>query len=209
MSIGPEQENLLAEALKGDRGALIELLEALGPMVRARIEPKIGAHLKPLIEADDIMQVTYLEAVTRLDTFKSGGAKGFLAWVTRIAENNLTDAARAADAAKRPDPRKQITGGDAQSSMIAMVEHLGMTVTTPSRVAARGEAVGALERTLAKLPDDYARVIRLYDLEQWSAAEVGEEIGRTEGAVYMLRARAHDRLRELLGTESRYFTKLG
>ncbi len=209
MSISQEHEDLLARAVKGDRGALIDLLEALGPMVRARIEPKIGAHLKPLIEADDIMQVTYMEAVTRLDSFKSGGAKGFLAWVTRIAENNLTDAARAADAAKRPDPRKRITGGDAHSSMIAMVEHLGMTVTTPSRVAATGEAVSALERTLAKLPEDYAKVIRLYDLEQWSAEEVAEEIGRSEGAVYMLRARAHERLRDLLGSESRYFTKIG
>ncbi len=209
MSVTKEHEDLLAKALKGDRGALVDLLEALGPMVRARIEPKIGAHLRPLIEADDIMQVTYLEAVTRLSSFKTGGAKGFLAWVTRIAENNLTDAARAADAAKRPDPRKRITGGDAHSSMIAMVEHIGMTVTTPSRVAARGEAVGALERTLARLPEDYAKVIRLYDLEQWSAAEVAEEIGRSEGAVYMLRARAHERLRDLLGTESQYFTKLG
>jgi len=209
VSISQEHEDLLARAVKGDRGALIDLLEALGPMVRARIEPKIGAHLKPLIEADDIMQVTYMEAVTRLDSFKSGGAKGFLAWVTRIAENNLTDAARAADAAKRPDPRKRITGGDAHSSMIAMVEHLGMTVTTPSRVAATGEAVSALERTLAKLPEDYAKVIRLYDLEQWSAEEVAEEIGRSEGAVYMLRARAHERLRDLLGSESRYFTKIG
>ncbi|MEQ8770269.1 MAG: RNA polymerase sigma factor [Phycisphaerales bacterium] len=209
MSVSQEHEDLLAKALKGDRAALIDLLEAFGPMVRARIEPKIGAHLRPLIEADDIMQVTYMEAVTRLDSFTSGGAKGFLAWVTRIAENNLTDAARAADAAKRPDPRKRITGGDANSSMIAMVEHLGMTVTTPSRAAATGEAVSALERTLARLPEIYAKVIRLYDLEQWPVDEVAEEIGRSEGAVYMLRARAHERLRDLLGSESQYFTKIG
>lgn len=204
-----EHERLLERAKAGDRDALIELLEALGPVVRRRIEPKIGAHLRSLIEADDIMQVTYLEAVTRLDSFTSGGAKGFLAWVTRIAENNLLDVARAADAAKRPDPRKRIGGGDAASSMVAMVEQLGMTVTTPSRVAARSEAVDALERTLSRLPEDYAKVIRLYDLEGWSAEDVGEELGRSEGAVYMLRARAHDRLRDLLGSESKFFTKIG
>lgn len=209
MSIKPEHEALLSQALGGDRGALVSLLEELAPMVRARIEPKIGAHLRPVVECDDIMQVTYLEVVTRLETFKGGGASGFLAWVTRIAENNLIDAGRAASAAKRPDPRKRVRDRSGEESMVAMVEHLGMTVSTPSRAAARGEAVDALERTLDRLPEDYARVIRMYDLGGESIEDVAEALGRSEGAVYMLRARAHERLRDLLGTESRYFTKIG
>lgn len=193
----------------GDREALVTLLEGVAPMVRARVEPKIGAHLRPVIEIDDIMQVTYLEVVSRLKSFKGGGASGFLAWVTRIAENNLIDAGRAAAAAKRPDPRKRVREPSGEESMVAMVEQLGMTVTTPSRAAARGEAVDALERTLDRLPDDYATVIRMYDLGGHSIEEVAEALGRSEGAVYMLRARAHERLRDLLGTESRYFTKIG
>lgn len=209
MELTQDHERLLDGALAGDRAALVDLLEALGPIVRRRIEPKIGAHLKPLIEADDIMQVTYMEAFTRLPSFTTGGAKGFLAWITRIAENNLTDAARAAEAAKRPDPRKRITGGSHEDSMVAIVEQLGMTVTTPSRVAARGEAVDALDRVLNKLPADYAKVVRMYDLEGCGIEEVAQELGRSQGAVYMLRARAHDRLKELLGSESRYFTKIG
>lgn len=205
----PEQDRLLIEALAGDRGSLVELLESIAPIVRARLEPKIGRHLRSMVEADDIMQVTYLEVVTRLDSFKTGGVKGFLAWVTRVAENNLTDVARAADAAKRPDPRKRVQDPGGEGSMVAMVEQLGMTVTTPSRAAATNEAVDALDRVLARLPDDYATVIRMYDLEGRAIDEVADELGRSEGAVYMLRARAHDRLRDLLGSESRYFTKLG
>ena len=205
----PEYDELLTKATRGDREALVELLEAIAPQIRGRIEPKIGRHLRSIVDADDIMQVTYLEVVTRLDSFKSGGAKGFLAWVTRIAENNLTDAARAAEAAKRPDPRKRVQEPSGEASMVAMVEQLGMTVTTPSRAAAKNEAVDALERVLTRLPEDYAKVIRMYDLGGQDIEDVAEELGRTPGAVYMLRARAHERLRDLLGSESRYFTKIG
>jgi RNA polymerase sigma factor (sigma-70 family) len=81
-----------------------------------------------------------------------------------------------------------------------------MTTTTPSRQAARREAVEILERTLAKLPTDYAKVVRLYDLECRPIAEVARELGRSEGAVYMLRARAHEWLRETMGTESQFFS---
>lgn len=209
MSVTPEHEALLTKAMAGDRGALVEMLESIAPIVRGRIEPKIGRHLRSIVDVDDIMQVTYLEVVTRLGSFKSGGAKGFLAWVTRIAENNLTDVARAADAAKRPDPRKRVREPSNEGSMIAMVEQLGMTVTTPSRAAATNEAVSALERVLGQLPEDYAKVIRMYDLEGQDIEDVADELGRSSGAVYMLRARAHERLRDLLGSESQYFTKIG
>ncbi len=62
---------------------------------------------------------------------------------------------------------------------------------------------------LAKLPPDYATVIRLYDLQGKPIAEVAADLGRSEGAVYMLRARTHDRLRELLPGESKFFSAVG
>jgi RNA polymerase sigma factor (sigma-70 family) len=92
--------------------------------------------------------------------------------------------------------------------MIAMVEALGITVSTPSLVAARGEAVRCIHDALERLPKDYARVITMYDLQGRSIEELSHELGRSKGAVYMLRARAHEHLRDLLGSESRYFTKV-
>jgi len=199
---------LLAKALDGDQASLVELLESVGPRVRGRIDPKIGRHLRITVDVDDVMQVTYLEAVTRIDSFE-GDLPGFVAWLTRIAENNVIDAGRMAEAAKRPNPRNRVTGGSNAESMVALVEAIGATVTTPSKVAAANEIGGALERSLAKLPEVYARVIRLYDLKGMNAASVGQELGKSEGAVYMLRARAHDRLRDVLGSESQFFTVHG
>ncbi len=87
------------------------------------------------------------------------------------------------------------------------VEPPGTVGTTPSRHAARGEAHTALERAIAQLPEAYERVVRMYDLECRPAEEVAEALQRSVGAVFMLRARAHERLHEVMGDTSKYFTR--
>ena len=54
-----------------------------------------------------------------------------------------------------------------------------------------------------------ATVVRLYDIEGRSGPEVATTMGRSRGAVVMLRARAHDRLAELLGSGSKFFSDSG
>lgn len=208
MTTDPKHEQLLSAAQGGDRKALASLLEALGPRVRGRIEAKITPALRSLLEADDVMQVTYMEVVLRLKSFTGGGASGFLAWMTRLAENNLIDAVRALEAAKRFDPRKRITP-TRDESMTALVNMLGVTMTTPSRVVAKDEAGGILEVALRALPPDYERVVREYDLNGRSMTELAEAMKRSEGALYMVRARAHDRLKEILGSDSKFFSTPG
>jgi RNA polymerase sigma-70 factor (subfamily 1) len=202
MPIPPDHETLLTNARAGDRAALVALLEALGPQVRQRIALKIPPTLRAQLDEDDVMQVTYLETVLRLDRFTGGGASGFLAWLSRLAENNLIDAVRAMESAKRPDPSKRVStggGGNHGESVVALVELLGATTSTPSRHAAKGEAARFLEAALITLPPDYQKVVRLYDLEGKAPKEVAVEMGRSQGAVFMIRARAHERLREALG----------
>jgi DNA-directed RNA polymerase specialized sigma24 family protein len=46
----------------------------------------------------------------------------------------------------------------------------------------------------------------MYDLEGRSVQEVSASLHRTPGAVYMLRARAHRELAELLGMPSQFFS---
>jgi RNA polymerase sigma factor (sigma-70 family) len=87
-----------------------------------------------------------------------------------------------------------------------MLEMLGATSATPSRAAALNESRTLLESAIARLPADYAMVVQLYDLEGNSIAEVAVAMKRSAGAVHMLRARAHDSLRELLGRESIFFS---
>lgn len=199
--------DLLTKAIGGDQPAMAELLRRQGPVVRARLASKMSAVWQSALDVDDVMQVTYLEAFMRITQFQPRHEGSFLAWLTLVAENNLRDAIKELERQKRPNPRNRVQAGAGDDSYVALVEMLGATMTTPSIQAARGELKGALDQALQKLPADYAKVIRMYDLEGRDAAEVAKEIGRSPGAVYMLLARAHDRLKDVLGNESRYFTR--
>ncbi len=207
MSSDAQLDALVVSALAGDVDALVKALEAIAPRIRARISPKIPAAYQSMIDADDVMQVTYGEAYSKIRRFRAGDADAFASWIATLAENNLIDALRSMDAAKRPGPRRRIEKpGMAEDSMAALVDLLGVTATTPSIVAMRGEAGNILMQSINKLSPDYAAVIQLYDIQGMSAAEVALRIGKSEGAMYMLRSRAHERLREFLGKESRFFS---
>jgi RNA polymerase sigma-70 factor, ECF subfamily len=209
MSDATDSDQLLANAMAGDRGALADLLERIGAELRPRIAGKISKRWNSVLDADDVMQVTYMEAILQIDRFSHGGVDGFRAWLTRLAEHNLIDAVRGLEAAKRPNPSRRVQARPSSESMSDLVAMLGATYTTPSRVAARGEANHFLDGALNKLPADYGRVIRMYDLEDKPIEEVAQELGRSAGAVYMLRARAHERLREAMGTAANYFSTPG
>lgn len=202
---------LVRSASEGDEGALSALLRHSGPGLRAHLASRIGPVWRSSLDEDDVLQVTYLEAFLRVRSFRPpegpGAADAFFAWLRRVADNNLTDAIRGLESAKRPNPKNRVTGGGTmEESFVALVEVLGATSTTPSRVAARDEAGALMRQTMEGLPPDYERVISLYDLQGKSPAEVAREMGRSQGAVFMLRARAHDKLKELLGSESRFFS---
>ena len=103
------------------------------------------------------------------------------------------------EAAKRGGGRQPVSvhGTDA-------VRELPASTSTPSRHVARGEAVAALHRAIRRLPRAQRRVVQLYDLDQRSAGEVGTAMSRSIGAIFMLRARAHRRLCEIMGNASDY-----
>jgi len=200
----PAQEEYVAQAVRGDRDALAGLLERYGPQVRGGL--KISPKWQGCVDADDVMQVTYLEAFLHVRDFRPGGPGSFPAWLRRIAENNLRDAIRALERDKRPSPQNRAQLPPAEESYVALVEQVAGTSTTPSRVAAAGEVKELVEAALRQLPADYEKVLRLYELEGRSGPETAALMGRSHGAVKMLLARARDRLRELLGSGSKFFS---
>lgn len=192
---------LLERATSGDEDALCQLLEIVGADVRRQlvISPKWNGQ----IEVDDVMQITYLEAFLRILDFKPMTMAAFTGWLRRIAQNNLRDAVDALSAEKRPQNR--VRPASLEDSCFQFFDKMVGTTTTPSRSASRREIQQTVLSALEKLPPDYAKVLRLFDLEGKSGQEVAAEIGRSPGAVRMLLARARDRLRELLTSSSALF----
>ena len=196
---------LVAQAVGGDRAALSALLRTHGPHVRAVLTGRIPTHLRGVLSEEDVMQVTYMDSLMGIRRFQPEGAGSFAAWLARIAENNLLTAIEMLEAQKRPDPRKQVSPAQGDDCYAALLDTLQSDGTTPSRFAARHEERTILENAIARLADPHQKVVRMYDLEGRSGTQVAAALRRSEGAVFMLRARAHQHLRELLGSAMQFF----
>lgn len=197
-----DDEQLLTAAHRGDREALGVLLERHAADLREKVQGRIPMRHQSMVAADDILQVTYLEAVLRFATFKASGPGAFGGWLYCIAEHNLLDAIRELEAGKRPDPTKRVQPRG-EDSVVALYDLLTGTTTSPSGQCAKREATELLRACLKRLPEDYRQVVQLYDLEYQTVSEVAARMNRSTGAVFMLRARAHERLRELLPAASK------
>jgi len=199
-----EQANsMVTKAVGGDADALGELLEHFGPQVGAAL--RVGRRWQSMIDIGDVMQVTYLEAFLQIGRFDVARSGSFLRWLRTIAANNLRDAIRGLGGRDRPPIELRLSAPAPRSiedSASEFVEQLGYTTTTPSRIARRDEAGRILLAAMDRLPSDYREVVRRYDLDGMPIGDVASSIGRSAGAVHMLRARAHARLKELLGEYS-------
>lgn len=205
-SAAESDADLLQRAAARDADALRILLKRHGPQVRNAIRGKIDTRWRSILDEDDLMQVTYLEAFLHIDQLNARTADSFTGWLIRIANNALLDAVKGIESQKRPHPARRVQTPDHESSCAALIELLGATTTTPSRYAAGNEAGRSIEAALKTLPEDYGTVVRQCDLEGKSAAEVSALMGRSIGAVHMLRARAHAALQTRLGASSNFFS---
>ena len=207
--MGSSNGDLLSQAGAGDREALMALLEKHSPMVRRRMERKIPRRWRAIVTVDDLMQQTYIDAFLGIEQCEARDEETFAAWLLRLAKCNLLDVLRMLRAEKRGGGRKRIEPRNPDDSFTALYEMLGgATRTTPSRQLARDEACAALRLALQRLPCTYRRVVEMYDIEGRSVKDIAAAFGRSCGAVYMMRARAHRLLAELLGHESQFLSTL-
>lgn len=196
---------LVRRAVAGDENALAGLLRMHGPAVERSLQ--IGEVYRSMIDTADVMQVTYLEAFLQIDRYDLTKGDQFEAWLRQIAQNNLRDAIRGLERQKQPPPRNRINPANRDESLVDLYDLLGHgTSATPSRDLRRNEVCGFLHRAIDALPERYGQVVRLYDIEGRSIAEVAQAVGKSPGAVHMLRARAHDRLRADIGNSSQFFS---
>ncbi len=197
-------EKLTVTAVAGDREALRRLLRRHDGHLRRVLAGGIRPTHRSAFDVDDVLQVTYLEAFLQIGQFSRNRSASFRAWLTKIAENNLRDAVRELGREKRPPRNKQLMLSNVYDSSVALFGVLAGSASTPTKHLAAKDAVSLLEEALRRLPPDYETVVRLNDLEGLPACEVAEAMDRSVGSVYMLKARAHERLAVLLGSRSKF-----
>jgi RNA polymerase sigma factor (sigma-70 family) len=199
--VAEPEGKLIAQAVAGDRDALAQLLRTHGPRLRQHLQ--ISRTWRDSLDVEDVLQVTYLEAFLRIRQLVAREPTAFARWLRTIAENNLRNAIKELGRSKRANPRRRVRSLTPDKSTALLLERVARTSMTASRVVTNRESQEVLRQAIARLPRTYRTVVELCDLEGKSPAEVARTLGRSAGAVHMLRARAHHRLAEILGSRSR------
>jgi RNA polymerase sigma-70 factor (ECF subfamily) len=200
-TVRSEPEQLLRLARAGSGRALGQLLEQHGNYLRLLARLQIGRYLQSKVDAEDLVQDTFLEAHRHFPRFRGQTEPEFAAWLRQILAAALANLVRRYIGTKGRDVRleRDIAAGLDQSSRI-LDQGLVDPRSSPSQQAARSEQAVTLADALAQLPPDYRDVIVLRQLQGLPFAQVAEQMGRSEDSVQKLWIRALANLRRLLGS---------
>ena len=171
----------------GDPQALAALFEAYAD----RIYRLALSLLRDPSAAEDIVQETFVSAITHLDRFEGRSSLG--TWLYRVGYNASLDWLRR----RRDEPLPPDEPGD-EGETVPLPRSLVEWTLTPESRQAEGEIAAELDRAIGGLPESLRVVFLLRDVDELSTQETAEALGLTEGAVKVRLHRARLALREKL-----------
>ncbi len=180
--IGDDTESsLVARAIQGDQLAFTELYERYVERVYRYISLRTG---NP-IEAEDTVSNVFLKAWRSISRFKPQREASFAAWLFRLAHNEVVDSYR------RP---RDLVSLDFAGDLSIGESPIG----NPERQIEWRLTMAELSGALGALTSEQREVILLRFVEDLSAREVGEIMGKREGTVRGMQFRAIEALRRAL-----------
>ncbi len=176
-----ESESQLIERAKTDPQAFGELYEQYVDRIYNYIYYRIGNHH----DAEDLTARTFFRALDHMDRYVDRGVP-FSAWLYRIAHNLVANW-------HRDRSRRKLISLDG-------LLHLSEPGSSPEHEVERREAQESLRAAIRRLPADRQQLLILKFGEHLSNAEIGQIMGKTEGAIKSLYHRTLIALRDDLRT---------
>jgi RNA polymerase sigma-70 factor, ECF subfamily len=183
----PGDDILLTRAAQGDLDAFGQLYERYVERIFNYIYYRTGS----IYDAEDLTEKVFMRALRHIGNYRDQGLP-FSAWLYRIAHNLVANWHR--DNSRR----KEIPLDD---SLL-----VGQHLDHPENELVRLEEREKLVKVIRDLPPERQQVIILKFIERLSNAEIGQIMGRTEGAVKSLYHRTLLSLRDELNVLTYYET---
>ncbi|MEJ2757413.1 MAG: sigma-70 family RNA polymerase sigma factor [Anaerolineales bacterium] len=177
MVLNLSDEDALARAAQGDT----EAFGVLYDRYVSRIYNYIYYRTSNQHDAEDLTSRVFTRAIKHIQHYEDRGVP-FSAWLYRIAHNLVANW-------HRDNSRRQIVGLDE-------TYHLPGKQEQPESVVVRSEEEELLLEMVARLPEDRQQLLILKFVDHLSNAEIGEIMGRTEGAIKSLYHRTLMSLRD-------------
>jgi RNA polymerase sigma-70 factor (ECF subfamily) len=142
-----------------------------------------------IAEAEDLTQQAFLQAYTKLDTFR--GESSFYTWLHRLAVNVVLMRLRKKKVVKE-DSLEELTDPDNRSS-----PWQGRSVRSPDATALVAIDRVDVERALNELPSGFRTILVLHDIEGYEHVEISGLLGCSVGTSKSQLHRARQRMRKL------------
>jgi RNA polymerase sigma-70 factor (ECF subfamily) len=172
-----DEESLVQRAQQRDEKAFAQLYEGHFDKIYRYVVLRIGN----AIEAEDVTQQVFLNALQSISSFKWKGAP-FSAWLFRIAHNQVVDYLR--------KKTRQATE--------SLDESLVISKSDPQLVVEQRLDIEQLILATKQLTKAQQEVIALRFVSELSTAQVAKVMGKSEGAVKALQHSAIVALRKAL-----------
>ena len=178
-------EATLVESAKADPQAFGLLYERYIDKIYNYVYYRTGNHH----DAEDLTAKVFYQALNHITRYVQRGAP-FSSWLYRIAHNLVANW-------HRDRSRRQVISLDRLASIARQGED------GPFEHAAQSEQRDELLAAIRRLPSDRQQLLILKFVERLPNAEIGQIMGRSEGAIKSLYHRTLVALRQDLGNESR------
>jgi RNA polymerase sigma-70 factor (ECF subfamily) len=175
-----KEDDVLARASQGDKDAFGELYEHYTERIFNYVYYRTGN----VHDAEDLTARVFQRAMNHIRNYTDRGIP-FSAWLYRIAHNLVANW-------HRDRSRKQEIPLDDVPILPAKGDH-------PETALVRTEQQDALLRLIRRLPSERQNLLILKFVENMSNAEIGQIMGRSEGAVKSLYHRTLLFLRDEIG----------
>ncbi len=184
----------LPAARAGSAQALGELLETFRGYLLWIAARQLDPELHAKGGASDLVQDTFLKAQQHFGQFRGEGEADLKAWLRQLLLNNVADFTRMyRQTAKR---RVGLEAALEGTSGEGVAGRLAAETPSPSGEAIEQEQVRAVQQALARLPEDYRRVIVYRYQEERSFEEIGQLMNLSPNAARKLWLRAVKRLQQ-------------
>jgi RNA polymerase sigma-70 factor (ECF subfamily) len=180
---------LLDGARQGDRDALNALLAKLRPylhvLVRARLGPDLGN--------SDIVQDTLQRIYQGFGQFRGQSVPQLLAWIAPVVRTAVAQS-------QRGRKKHPLAGGSKMLTNLVSARDKSPSEQGIEREEAdqRAEELVRLTAALEQLPEHKREVLQLRFFQGLPFAEIGQRMGKKEGACRVLCLRAVGDLRQLM-----------
>lgn len=178
------------EALRGNRGALDDVLATLQPIVDHYCRARVGGFERPTTSHEDLTQDVLLSVLTALPRYRRADGP-FVGFVYGIAAHKVSNAFRTL-----------LRDRSAATSHVPELLETPESASGPEQQAIDAWSHHRMRTLLAQLTERQREVLVLRTVVGLSTEEVAGTVNSSPGAVRITQHRALNRLRMLLGADA-------